>query len=70
MNHTPVSSSNLKSVGYDAPSGILEIAFHNGGIYQYTGVPANIYQGLLSAPSKGQYFHLHIKNVYPFRKIG
>ncbi|WP_457174099.1 KTSC domain-containing protein [Pantoea agglomerans] len=70
MNRQPVSSSNLHSVGYDASVSILEIAFHNGGIYQYTGVPASIHQGLLSAPSKGQYFHLHIKNVYPYRKVG
>ncbi|WP_254446360.1 KTSC domain-containing protein [Pantoea sp. CCBC3-3-1] len=46
------------------------MAFHNGGIYQYSGVPASIHQGLLSAPSKGQYFHLHIKNVYSYRKVG
>ncbi|WP_258395372.1 KTSC domain-containing protein [Lonsdalea quercina] len=57
-------------MGYDASASILEIAFHNGGIYQYSGVPASIYEGLLSAPSKGKYFHLHIKNVYSYRKVG
>ncbi|WP_261284279.1 KTSC domain-containing protein [Serratia proteamaculans] len=70
MIRQPVSSSNLSSVGYDAASNTLEIAFHNGGIYQYDAVPSSIHQGLLSAPSKGQYFHQHIKNVYSYRKVG
>lgn len=30
MNRTPVSSSNLKSVGYDQSSNTLEIEFHGG----------------------------------------
>ncbi|MDE9537282.1 KTSC domain-containing protein [Xenorhabdus bovienii] len=70
MNRVPVSSSNLLSVGYDSTTLTLEIAFHNGGIYQYDGVPANVHQGLMSAPSKGKYFHQYIKNVYPYRKVG
>ncbi|TKK23427.1 KTSC domain-containing protein [Enterobacter cancerogenus] len=65
-----VSSSNLQSVGYDPSNKVLEIAFHNGGVYQYSGVPAAVHQGLLNAGSKGQYFHQHIKNVYPYRKVG
>ncbi|WP_306309345.1 KTSC domain-containing protein [Xenorhabdus anantnagensis] len=70
MNRVSVSSSNLHSVGYDQVTRTLEIAFHNGGIYQYDGVPANVHQGLMSAPSKGKYFHQYIKNVYPYRKVG
>ncbi|MDM4028477.1 KTSC domain-containing protein [Escherichia coli] len=65
-----VSSSNLQSVGYDSATLTLEIAFHNGGIYQYSGVPSRIYQGLMNASSKDQYFHQFIKNVYPYRKVG
>jgi KTSC domain len=33
MERQPVSSSNLKSVGYDPRSRTLEIEFHNGGVY-------------------------------------
>ncbi|WP_235428357.1 MULTISPECIES: KTSC domain-containing protein [Xenorhabdus] len=47
----------------------MEIAFHSGGIYQYDGVPDNVHQGLISASSKGKYFHQYIKNVYPYRKV-
>lgn len=69
MQRIRVSSSNLASVGYDPSTSTLEIEFNSGGIYQYYNVPANIYQGLMSASSHGQYFHRHIKDVYRFRKI-
>ena len=70
MNREFVQSSNLKSVGYNRETNILEIEFQNGGIYQYYNVPFEIYQGLMSASSKGQYHAYHIKNVYRYKKIG
>lgn len=70
MQRQPVSSSNLNSVGYDSVFRVLEIQFNAGGIYQYSGVPQSEYQGLMNASSHGQYFHAHIKNVYPFKKVG
>ncbi len=69
MNRDPVQSSNLKSVGYDSDTKILEIEFHDGGIYQYFDVPEDIHQGLISALSKGKYHHEFIKKVYRFQKI-
>jgi len=69
MERVAVSSSNLASVGYDAESQILEIEFHNGGVYQYAGVPEEVYEGLLSADSQGKYFHANIKNNYPYGKL-
>jgi hypothetical protein len=69
MNRQPVTSTNLRSVGYDSTSQILEIEFHSGGIYQYLNVPSNVYSSLLSAGSKGSYFHSFIKDRYQYRKI-
>jgi len=63
-----VSSSDLSRVGYE--DGTLHIAFNSGGLYEYTGVPESVYRGLMSASSHGQYFHAHIKGVYPYRRIG
>lgn len=65
MERRHVSSSNLSSVGY--LNGVLEIQFHSGGIYQYSGVPESVYLGLMSAGSKGTYFSTHIKNRYSAR---
>lgn len=71
MNRTLVSSSNLRSVGYDPSVNVLEIEFLHGGIYQYSNVPPQIHQGLMSASSHGSYFDQHIKKAgYPYRKVG
>jgi hypothetical protein len=68
MEHNPVSSSNLSSVGYD-PSGVLEIQFRNRTIYQYFDVPNSIYEGLMNAGSTGKFFHIFIRSAFPFRRI-
>jgi len=71
MERIPVQSSNLASVGYDAESLTLEIEFNHGGIYQYFGVSQDIYDGLMNASSKGNYFHQNIKLVgFAFQKLG
>jgi len=65
----PVSSSNLRSVGYDPKTRVLEIEFHSGGIYQYSGVPESEYNALMNATSKGSYFAHNIKNNYSTRRV-
>ncbi len=65
-----VSSSNLSAVGYDPGQAVLEIEFHNGGVYQYFDVPAEIYEGLMGAGSKGSYFHAYIRDQYAYRRVG
>ncbi len=69
MIRQAVNSSNLKSVGHDPFTQVLEIEFHHGGIYQYKGVPQAVFDGLLGAGSKGTYFHSHIKDKYPYTRI-
>ncbi len=69
MRRQPVTSSDLRSVGYDPATQTLEIEFHSGGIYQYAGVSAAVYRALMTASSHGQYFHAYIKDQYPTRRI-
>ncbi len=70
MDRTPVKSSNLVSVGYDQQQQILEIEFNTGSIYQYLNVPADLYNGLMSADSQGRYFDAQIRNAgYVYRQI-
>jgi hypothetical protein len=69
MDRERVRSSNIKSVGYDPGDMTLEIEFHDGGIYRYFNVPADVHEGLMRASSKGAYFHDHIKERYRFRKV-
>jgi len=67
---TPVSSSNLASVGYDSTTRTLRVEFRSGAVYEYDNVPEAEYQGLMNASSKGSYLHENIKNRYSYRKIG
>ena len=69
MNRTPVTSSNIASVGYDRAANILEIEFTSGSIYQYTHVPLSIYDGLISATSCGSYFSRFIKDRFTVHQI-
>lgn len=69
MHRIAVSSSDLRSVGYDSTSQTLEIEFHSGGVYQYYGVPLALYHALMAAGSHGRYFHAHIKDHYPCQRI-
>jgi len=69
MIRQPVSSSNLKSVGYDPTSLVLEIEFRNGNIYQYDGIPEDVYVSFMAASSLGSFLHRHIKEKYPYRKV-
>lgn len=69
MERTEVSSSNIESIGYDESKKILEIEFKRGNIYQYEGVPENVFQNFLRASSHGKYFNVYIKDKYPTIKI-
>lgn len=69
MARIPVNSSNLKAVEYQAEGRVLEVEFTSGGLYAYTNVPEQVYLGLLSAASKGAYFHAVIRDKYPTRRI-
>jgi len=69
MNRTPVSSSNVAEVGYDAVTMTIEIAFRNGTVYQYFDIPETVYQELMRANSIGQFLNQSIKNNYRYAKV-
>lgn len=70
MEMQPVSSSNLAAIGYDYDTAVLRIEFLKGGLYEYQGVPSEVYEGFMSASSKGTYFDQNIKKGgYPYQKL-
>lgn len=69
MNRTQVTSSNVRSVGYDGASKTLEIEFNNGSVYQYYNVPSSIHTGLMNAGSKGKYLWGNIRNRFRHHKV-
>ena len=69
MIRQQVHSTNLNSVGYDHKTHLLEIEFNDGGVYQYSGVPEDVYKALMEASSHGSFFHRNIKGKYLYHKV-
>ena len=62
-----VDSSNISAVGYDERLKKLHIEF-SSGTYMYHDVPKDVYEDLLSAPSKGKFVHKSIRGTYDYSK--
>ena len=69
MDRSPVASTNVSSVGYDANTQTLEVEFQSGRVYQYYGVPDNAHEQMMQASSKGQFLNYYIKNSYPYSRV-
>lgn len=63
-----VQSSMIRSVGYDEKARILEVEFVSGSVYRYHGVPRELFEELLEAPSKGSYFLERIRGAYEYTR--
>ncbi len=70
MKHKNVKSSNIKSIGYDEDSQILEVRFLKGGLYQYLGVPPEEHQALMASGSCGSCLSDRIKGRYRYVRVG
>ena len=70
MQRYSIASSNISSIGYDPQTSTLEVEFLNGTIYQYYGVPQNMYDQLMQQGSKGRFLNTYIKNAYGFSRVG
>jgi hypothetical protein len=69
MYRISVNSSNIKSIGYDVQSAVLEVEFTSGDIYQYFNVPEHLYQQFLRASSHGSFLNDNIRYNYRYQKI-
>lgn len=69
MNVTAVASSTLAAVGYESAVRILHLEFCSGELYRYLDVPEELYEGLLRASSKGQYFNERIRDRFPYGRV-
>lgn len=61
-----VESDVIHAVGYDEEIRVLEIIFNNGRIYQYRDVPREVFEGLMAAESKGNYFQENVRDEFDF----
>lgn len=69
-NRVAVESSNLAEVGYNSEGRIMEVKFKAGSVYRYFAVPADVYNGLLEAKSKGDFFYRAVRTKgYSFERM-
>ena len=61
-----VQSTTLVAMAYDVDQQMLQLEFRDRSVYRYFGVPANLYQDLLDAPSKGKYFNRFIRERFAY----
>jgi hypothetical protein len=69
LERKPVKSRILSSVGYDEISKILEIEFHTGLVYEYSGVPSKVYKDLMNSEAIGKYFTEKVRNRFRTKQI-
>jgi len=69
MQRQLVVSSNVRSIGHNPLTQVLEVEFLDRSIYIYSGVPSSVYSGLMAAASKGSYLSQKVEGTYPYRKI-
>jgi hypothetical protein len=70
MTRQLITSTGLKSIGYDAVAHVLEVELQSGPVSRYFDVPGPVYEALMSAPSKTQYFNDNVVGKYESRPIG
>ena len=69
MQRILVSSSNIRSIGYDPQSALLEVEFTSGDLYQYFDVPEHLYRQFLNSSSHGQFLNDNIRYNYRYQKV-
>ena len=69
MKMFDANSTLIARYGYDPKSGELDIEFHSGGTWRYSGVRQDAFTAFLQAPSKGKYFLANIKLAYEATRL-
>jgi hypothetical protein len=69
MERKKVSSSQIRSVGYEPGLQTLEVEMSDGTIWQYTRVPSEAYRRLMAAPTVASYYRDSIEEDYSRKRI-
>jgi len=68
MERKRISSSKIRSVGYDPKSQQLEVEFNDGKLLVYSGVSPEVHRAFMAAPSPVSFFEDKIADDYPSRR--
>jgi hypothetical protein len=66
--YTVLDSSLLKAAAY-SPDQTLELQFRSGAVYRYFSVPAPVFEDLIIASSKGNYFNRNVRMRFRYQRV-
>jgi hypothetical protein len=69
MRMTPIDSTAIARLGYNAAKRVLRLEYRSGRTYDYLDVPPEEYKRLLSAKSAGEFVNLEIKPNYDCTEV-
>ena len=68
-----IQSDNVRAAGYDETSMVMTVQFNNGALYEYYGVPADLWTSFIAAQphpwSQVGYPRL-VQGGIPYKRIG
>lgn len=70
LDWQPLESKLLAAAAYVAARHILYLRFQSGESYRYFTSSTEQYQEFLTAESHGRYFLDHIRNHFPYERLG
>lgn len=68
-----IQSENVRAAGYDEASMVMTVQFENGTLYEYYGVPTNLWTSFIAAQPHpwGQVgFPRLVQGGIPYKRIG
>lgn len=66
--HRMLRTDRLRSAAYDDATRALEIAFQDGSVKVYQGVPAEVARRFFAAPNPASFWEDRIAEEYPVRR--
>jgi hypothetical protein len=69
MRRAAFHSTLVQAATYQDQFAVLELEFSDGAVYRYFQVPAQVYEDLLSAESKGGYFNRCIRTHFAYAAV-
>ena len=69
MIRTPLTSSSIKSVGYDPATRALHVEFHSGRVYEHADVPSHLADEFQTATSVGRFYNALIRGKFPHTEV-
>jgi hypothetical protein len=65
----PIQSSGIRALGHDPRRSLLWVEYDSGAVYEYSGVPADLYERMLAAqPHPWSEYGEEVKS-HPYRVV-